>query len=151
MPKLFVLIGVSGAGKSTHAQKLNAISISSDEIRKELFGDENVQAEPEKVFALAHKRVKALLKANKDVVFDATNVSPLSRKALMDAVKGIECEKIGVVFDVNPRDAIRRQEKRERKVPEEVIMRQFRTLQEELPNLPAEFDQLQYIKNRSSQ
>ena len=145
MPKLYVMIGISGCGKSTYSEKMSAVVVSSDQIRRELFGDENTQGSPEKVFAIAHKRVRELLEKGNDVIFDATNVSSFARKTLLDAVKGIECEKIGVVFNVEPEEAICRQENRERKVPEFVIYRQYRILQRELESLPTQFDRLQYV------
>lgn len=145
MPKLYVMIGISGCGKSTYSEKLDAIVVSSDNVRKELFGDESNQACPEKVFALAHKRVRTLLEAGKDVVFDATNVSSFARKTLLDAIQGVECKKIGVIFAVDPKEAMRRQANRERKVPEEVIERQYRTLQREMNNIQTQFDSLRYV------
>ena len=55
MAKFIMLIGLPGSGKSYIAEKTKAkmksvLVVSSDEIRKELFGDENDQQNPEKVF-----------------------------------------------------------------------------------------------------
>ena len=61
MSKLFMLIGIPGSGKSTASQKLseiyNAPIYSSDDIRKELYGDASVQDNPKKVFDILHKRI----------------------------------------------------------------------------------------------
>lgn len=145
MPKLYVMIGISGCGKSTYSEKLNVPVVSSDAIRKELFGDEDIQESPEKVFALAHKRVREYLESGSDVVFDATNVSAFARETLLDAVKGVPCERIGVVFTITPEEALRRQEHRDRKVPVDVINRQHRTLQRDMDTLQSQFDRLQYV------
>ena len=57
-----MLIGLPGSGKSTIAQKikdevisLNKVEVeivSSDAIRKELYGNEEIQGDPQKVFTL---------------------------------------------------------------------------------------------------
>ena len=54
-PKFIMLIGLPGSGKSTWAEKYitenaNTVLISSDNIRKELFGDENSQEDNNRVF-----------------------------------------------------------------------------------------------------
>ena len=145
MPKLYVMIGISGCGKSTYSEKLNVPVVSSDAIRKELFGDENDQGSPDKVFSLAYKRIREALESGSDVVFDATNVSCFARESLLNAVKGVECEKIGVVFPITPKEALLRQVNRERKVPTDVINRQYRTLQRDMESLHSQFDRLQYV------
>ena len=53
--KLIILCGIPGSGKTTYAKKYiennaNTIHLSSDAIRKELYGDESVQGNPGEVF-----------------------------------------------------------------------------------------------------
>mgnify|MGYP003324219881 CR=1 FL=1 len=57
MPKFYMMVGLSGCGKSTYAATLNAKVISSDAIRAEVFGDENDQTHNAQVFEILHKRV----------------------------------------------------------------------------------------------
>ena len=78
MPFLFFLVGISGSGKSTiaqeYAEKFNAEVFSSDKIRFELYGDESIQDNPQKVFQILHKRIKTALKQGKNAIYDATNL-----------------------------------------------------------------------------
>lgn len=64
MQKFIMLVGPSGCGKSTWAKKFNEnhdhqyVIHSSDAIRGELWGDENDQQNPAKVFEVLHQRVR---------------------------------------------------------------------------------------------
>ena len=66
MSDLIMLVGVSYSGKSFYAEQLakqtGAIIVSSDAIRGELWGDENDQRNPAKVFEVVHSRIHNLLK-----------------------------------------------------------------------------------------
>ena len=141
-PNLIMLIGISGCGKSTYANHLKADVVSSDEIRRELFGDEDVQSDPSKVFSVAHKRVADKLSEGKDVIFDATNVTSFARNSILNFCKGIDCCKIAVLFMTEPKKAIEQQKNRSRQVPEEVIYRQYKSLLKDIDDLPSEFDQI---------
>lgn len=62
-PKLMLLVGLSGSGKSTIAQKLaeenpNTVIVSSDAIREELTGKVEDQTENEEVFKIFHNRIR---------------------------------------------------------------------------------------------
>ena len=58
MPQLILLIGIPGSGKSFYAKKYdydrifkhNTTILSSDQIRKEILGDENDQTHNDEVF-----------------------------------------------------------------------------------------------------
>ena len=87
-PKFYMLVGISGSGKSFVAEQVKRIYKnhlvnievhSSDAIRKELWGDENDQQNPQKVFQILHKRVKNALSEGKDVIYDATNPTGYSQ------------------------------------------------------------------------
>ena len=84
MSKLFMLCGLPASGKSTYAKELskqeNANLHSSDNMRKILFGDENVNDKNEEVFSMLHKQIKLDLIDNKNVVYDATNINYKRRK-----------------------------------------------------------------------
>lgn len=98
IPVLFFMVGLPASGKSTYAKELsknyNAIILSSDEIRKELCGDENSQDKNNEVFIVLHRRIKEYLKSGKNVVYDATNVNSKRRKAFLDELKNISCKKL---------------------------------------------------------
>lgn len=127
-PTFLMLVGLPGSGKSTYAKKYEHMYTihSSDAIRYELFGDENHQADNTVVFDTLHKRVKQDLEARKNVIYDATNISWKRRKAFLDSLKKIDCYKEAVVIATPYEVCLEQNERRERKVPEDVIERMYK-------------------------
>ena len=80
MPKLYVMCGISGSGKSTYAKSIQSsaqnrtIIISTDELRAMLYGDASDQTDPELIFNMAYSMIQMLLERNYDVIFDAMNL-----------------------------------------------------------------------------
>ena len=84
MPKLTILRGISGSGKSTWARQQNAVVVSRDNIRHgtlDIPADEYYAVDrdvlrdrEEMVTYLEHAGIAALLKAGKDVISDNTNI-----------------------------------------------------------------------------
>lgn len=137
MSQLIMLIGVAGSGKSTWAKKyyddalnsgIRTIIISSDAIRKELFGDESDQTHNTEVFEEVHLRIHAALHTYDTVIYDATNLNRKRRIAFLKTIRGI-CYKKAVVFPITDKQVIKRIELRERKVPLYAINRQFRQME----------------------
>ena len=125
MAKLYTMVGVPGSGKSTIAKQIpNAVVISSDAIRKELYGAEEIQGDGKKVFDLVYKRIGEELAKGKDVVFDATNLTPWARKAVFR----FNAEHIAVFVSTSLEECLKRNAARERKVPEEVIYSMYNRL-----------------------
>ena len=140
---LYVLIGTSGSGKSTFAEKLvdeRTVCVSTDTIRKNLLGDEACQDQGYKVFTLAYGAVRNWLRNGLDVIFDATNTTHRSRKQLVKEVKSIPCRKVAVLFNVSPAQAKAQNAGRSRVVPEEVIDRQYAQLMADASKIPDLFD-----------
>ena len=128
-PKFFMMVGLVASGKSYHAKELakeyNAEVFSSDELRIELFGDVNHQADNNKLFIELHRRIKNCLKSGKSAIFDATNLSYKRRMAFLAELKNISCEKICVLMATPYEECLKRNAERDRKVPEEVIKRMY--------------------------
>ena len=62
------LIGPPGAGKSTLARQIvehddNYVIVSTDEIRIELFGDENFKGEWDKIETIVIRKIKQAIKS----------------------------------------------------------------------------------------
>ncbi len=90
---LVVLIGASGAGKSSFAKKhfKSTEVISSDFCRGLICDDENNQAVSKDAFAVVHYIAAKRLAAGKLTVIDATNVQKEDRKHLLNLAKEYHC------------------------------------------------------------
>lgn len=147
-PKLIFLVGPPACGKSTYAKRTfqndHTIILSSDGIRKELFGDENIQTENEAVFSTLYERMRKSLKEQKDVVIDATNINKQTRKYVFDALGNTPAEKIAIVIDT-PKEICHKLNKgRRRVVPDYVIDKYFDIF--EMPTFEEGFDKIEKIK-----
>lgn len=129
MVKCFVMIGLVGSGKSEQAKKLateyHAEIFASDDLRTEMFGDVNHQADNDILFKELHKRVRECLASGKNAILDSTNISYKRRMSFLQSLSKIPCEKIAVLMATPYEVCIKRNKLRERKVPEEVIKRMY--------------------------
>lgn len=150
MPKLIMMVGVAGSGKSTvamhYALTESAIIYSSDDIRGEIYGDENCQKNPGRVFDILHQRITKTLSEGFDVVYDATNLSCKRRMNFLKSIAHIDCRKECVVVVTTPEDIEERMKSRDRKVPMEVVHKQL--CQFQCPNYYEGWDSIQ-IKYKS--
>lgn len=125
-----MLVGISGSGKTTYAHYMKNTFlepveiVSSDSIREELYGDESIQGNPNKVFRIMLARTKRYLGEGKSVIYDATNLSDRRRINFLKELKGYDCAKLCHVIIVDPRMCSENQKLRERQVSDEVIYRQ---------------------------
>lgn len=129
--KLILLCGIPGSGKTTYAKKYSqyeAIHISSDQIRKELYGDESIQGNPGEVFSLMQKRTLENLNNGVSVYYDATNVTRKDRAGIIAACPKfayIECHIIWAPIET----CIERDATRERTVGKAVIDKMLKRFQ----------------------
>ena len=88
MNTIHLMVGIQGSGKSTLSKKisqeLNIIIASTDEVRKQ-----NVGIKEELVWPLAYEMCANELKNGKDVIFDATSITPKVRARLINNIKEI--------------------------------------------------------------
>ena len=152
-PNLVIMIGISASGKSTEAKQiveknkaLNYIIISSDSIRGEICeGGVSDQSKNEEVFKIFHRRIKENLLKGNSVICDATNITMKSRRAIFNAVKNIDCCKIGYVVVKKIEDCIKDNKNNDRvAVPDDVIYRQIKKFQ--IPFYNEGFDNI-FIKD----
>lgn len=148
MPNFYMMIGLPGSGKSTFVKEQvnknsNSVWVSSDDIRKELFGSEEVQDNSSLVFETMSKRTCEGLKKGCNVYYDATNISARRRKALLNRLP--KCRKIAYFMSTDYTETLKRNSARDRKVPEYVISRMYKNLQ--IPTLNEGFDEIITIKS----
>lgn len=144
-----MLIGLPGSGKSTYAKQLaeetNAVILSSDNLREEMFGDINDQEHNAEVFAELHRRCKELLHKQVNIIYDATNIKLKNRTSFLNELKKIDCHKTCIVFATPYEICLENNTKRERKVPETVIKRMRENFHFPLYN--EGFDEVKFVWN----
>lgn len=146
MSDVYFLIGLPASGKSTYVKKNfnrigkpNAIILSSDEIREELFKDVNNQSNNELVFQTLKQRAKNAIDINRNIIIDATNITRKSRLSILNYLE----EQFGYFYEDNwvhyiimatpYYKCLENNRKRTRQVPDEVITRMYK--QFEFPSL----------------
>ena len=153
VPKLEILIGLPGSGKSTyaiekHKANRNSVYLSSDNIREELYGNESVQGSPAEVFTLMQSRAIEALKNGIDVFYDATNLTRKDRSGILVATPRYVYKQATVVFAPYEM-CVERDVARERSVGKEVIDRMIRRFQP--PFYDEGFDLIDVHKNYSEE
>lgn len=127
--KIIVMCGLPCSGKSTISKELaeqyNATIFSSDELREEMFGDINDQTHNQELFVELHRRIKECLRNGKSALYDACNINYKRRMVFLQELKNIPCEKICVLMATPYEECLKRNNERERKVPEHVIKRMY--------------------------
>jgi len=117
-------IGLPGSGKSTWFKRHNILPLSSDMVRILLFDDVTEQRYQDLVFSTLRSMLRARLLAKRPWNYvDATNLSPHERRSWIKLAHDFGYEAHAVFFDVPPEVCIERNRRRERNVPEDVMMR----------------------------
>ncbi|MDH6058971.1 AAA family ATPase [Chrysosporum bergii ANA360D] len=148
MTKLFLLIGLPGSGKSTLAQKLVAecpqrLLISTDTIRGQLFGSEATQGPWLLIWQEIQQQFQQAVAGGKTTIFDATNAQRRNRREVIASAREIGFTHITGLWVRTPVWlCLARNQRRERQVPQEVILRMYRQLREAPPSLEEGIDQL---------
>jgi predicted kinase len=125
-----MLVGLPASGKSSYAKELSqsedATIFSSDELRKELYGDVNHQDNNGEVFVELYKRAKEQLKNGQSAILDATNINSKRRIATLKEFKQYECEVY--YFSTEFDECVIRDFSRDRKVGNNVLDRMYKNL-----------------------
>lgn len=147
-PKLILLCGIPGTGKTHYAKNYialqnNTVHLNSDKLRKELYGDENIQGNPGEVFALMQKRAIEALNNGQNVIYDSTAMTRKDRQGIISVCPKfakIECHIIWAPIEV----CIERDAERERTVGKEVIDRMLKRFQ--APFFDEDIDEIKIVK-----
>ena len=138
---LVLLIGASGAGKSTFARthfKPTEI-VSSDFCRGLVSDDENNQEATGDAFDLLHYVVKKRLARGLLTVIDATNLQPQDRKSLLNIAKEYHFFAVAIAFNLDEKICFQRNQQRpNRNFGIYVVRRHTQSLRRSLRNLKRE-------------
>ena len=128
MQTFYLMCGIPASGKSTVAQhiaqKTNAVIISSDEIRRELYSGQEYDPEQNReTFKVLGQRFRATLKTGQNVIIDAVNRRPSERKKYEASAKKQGYCTICVFCEKSCENAIRANHSRpkEKRIPDGVI------------------------------
>jgi protein phosphatase len=111
---LVLLVGASGTGKSSFAEKHFAPTeiVSSDRARGWVADDESDQSATGDAFDIVHAIVEKRLKNRRLTVVDATNVQPESRKGLIALARKWHALAVAIVFHLPEKIAVARNAER---------------------------------------
>ncbi|MBF2056383.1 MAG: WYL domain-containing protein [Cyanobacterium sp. T60_A2020_053] len=139
----YILIGCPSSGKSTLAKHIikqdsNYQIISTDSIRKQLFGDENIQRDWQLIEAEIFKQIDSYIQVGKPIIYDATNAQRWWRMTLLEKLAEYEnVNWIGWYLKTPLNVCLDWNKKRSRQVPDDVITNLYQSLRN-FPPLPAE-------------
>jgi len=125
-PKGYVVlaIGLPGSGKTTWFKRRSVSPLSSDMLRTILFDDIDEQRYQKLVFSTLRSLLRARLIAKMPWNYvDATNLSPHERRQWIKMAKSFGYDVQAVFFDVPLEVCLERNQRRERKVNDEVLRR----------------------------
>lgn len=134
MKKLYVLIGIPGAGKSTWRDRpgtewSSSSIISMDDIRFRVTGSHSDQTANGVVACMALAELSTAMQVDTEsIIWDNTTVSVKYRKPLIELAKKNDYVVIAVYFDVPLVVAKQRNSERNRVVPEHILDRMFSSL-----------------------
>lgn len=154
-----VMMGASGAGKSTFARRLagaaNALAISYDQCRAELTGDEHDQSATAAAVALAHQRVDLRCRTRSTTIVDGTHTTPWERRKVVDLADGHDMPAVLIALATPLEVCLHRQQIRAprkpgaawgQRVPEDVVRSQHTRVLASLPGLHTEgFDSVHVL------
>ncbi|HKE24973.1 MAG TPA: AAA family ATPase [Bryobacteraceae bacterium] len=128
MPRLTVLIGAPGSGKSTYAARFQNV-VTNDRGAKQAPGD---------ILHDSYKQINQHLAAGRDVVFDTTGANPAVRKAALSIARKHGAQTAAVVMDT-PLDAcLKAQQGRSRPVSAGDVSRIHADVRRQIPGLQGE-------------
>ncbi|MBD2137111.1 AAA family ATPase [Anabaena sp. FACHB-1237] len=151
MTKLILLIGLPGSGKSTLAKNLlleypQMQLISTDAIRGKLFGSEAIQGSWLLIWQEIEQQFQKCVISQTSAIFDATNAQRRNRRDVIDLARISGFTNIvGLWIKTPVWLCLSRNQKRQRQVPQDVILKMHRQLQNAPPSMDEGMDELNCI------
>jgi predicted kinase len=122
--RIVLLVGLPGSGKSTYLERLGVKALSSDAVRGLLADDETDQTIHREVFATLRYLLRRRLALLRPVTYlDATHLTVRERRAYVKMGQLYGCAVEAIFFDVPLEVCLRRNRRRRRVVPEDVMER----------------------------
>lgn len=146
---LYMTIGLQASGKTTYIEKhapKDAVIISPDRIRKEMFHVDYDPIVEEGVWNIFFHQLESALRDKKTVIVDNTNVTRSGRALILNMAKRYDVPVVAYWFNVPLEECLKRNQQRERKVPEQMIHTLHRMYEE--PTLEEGFQEIKVIPER---
>jgi predicted kinase len=122
IPRIVVLVGLPGSGKSFYLKNLRVSSISSDALRHLIIDDATNQNIHRQVFASMRYLLKRRLQLRRPVSYvDATHLTIRERRPYIKLGDLYDCRVEALFFDVPLKVCKERNRMRPRVVPDEVM------------------------------
>ena len=122
MCRIVITVGLPGSGKSTYLKRRGVNAISSDEIRHLIADDSEDQSVHAQVFATIRYLIRQRIAVGRVVTYvDATHLTRWERRPYVRLARKYGCEVEAIFFNVPVETCVRRNRRRGRVVPEEVI------------------------------
>jgi len=146
----YVMVGAPGSGKSTYAAKLaqteNAVIISGDDIRSELYGSAEIQGNWGEIWECIEEQVSE--SCGMPVILDGTHYRKDYRQEAITLLRSYGYDKVeAIVMDASLATCIARNfQRRERNIPDYIVKAMHEKLQKSLKGIMQEdFDRLNFV------
>lgn len=145
----YVMVGAPGSGKTTYAHEFaeseNAVVISGDDVRAELYGSAEIQGDWGEIW----ERIDELVSEScgVSVILDGTHCRADYRAEAITLLRSYGYDKVeAIVMDATLPTCLARNFKRERNVPDYIVKQMHSDLQQSLPTITDEdFDSINFI------
>lgn len=121
-PKIYVLVGLPGSGKTTWLEQHGFPALSSDQVRRLLTGNEEAQNINRLVFATMRHLLRQRVKAGAAATYiDSTALTQWERRCWVRFAELHDCDIEAVFFDTPLAVCLKQNAMRQRVVPAEAI------------------------------
>lgn len=151
-PSAIMMVGVPGSGKSYIAKQLSEALhmpvLSSDYFRGVISGDENDQSVSKEAWQMVYDHAEEAIMRGQSVIVDGTHANGERRRQDAALYHIFGARTVSAVYVMTSLEtALSRNQSRSRVVPDFVIKRMYRALEEDSPSPEDGFDHLVRLNN----